>query len=76
MEDSLAGVGEICTKIRNVIKIKSDLPAFQVYFELDGIKFDENYLTMLPGIEYTINYTGSITNKENLLIWSLYDLNK
>lgn len=60
----------------NVIKIKSDLPAFQVYFELDGIKFDKNYLTMLPGIEYTINYTGSITNKENLLIWSLYDLNK
>ena len=50
--------------------------AFQVYLKLDGIKFETNFITMLPGKEYSIKYNGTAKNKENLLIWSLYDLNK
>ncbi len=61
---------------KNQLKIQVDKPAFQVYFELAGIKFESNYLTLLPNVEYTINYSGILINKENLLIWSLYDLNK
>lgn len=61
---------------KNQITISVDKPAFQVYFELQGIKFESNYLTLLPNFEYTINFTGNLSNRENLLIWSLYDLNK
>lgn len=59
-----------------VIKIKTIKAAFQVYLKLDGIKFETNFITMLPGKEYSIKYNGTAKNKENLLIWSLYDLNK
>ena len=61
---------------REVIKIKTMKAAFQVYLKLDGIKFETNFITMLPGKEYSIKYNGTAKNKENLLIWSLYDLNK
>ena len=33
---------------KNQLKIQVDKPAFQVYFELAGIKFESNYLTLLP----------------------------
>ena len=61
---------------KEVIKIKTMKAAFQVYLKLDGIKFETNFITMLPGKEYSIKYNGIAKNKENLLIWSLYDLNK
>ena len=61
---------------REVIKIKTMKAAFQVYLKLDGIKFETNFITMLPDKEYSIKYNGTAKNKENLLIWSLYDLNK
>ena len=61
---------------REVIKSKTMKAAFQVYLKLDGIKFETNFITMLPGKEYSIKYNGTAKNKETLLIWSLYDLNK
>ena len=57
------------------MKIKTKKAAFQVYLKLDSIKFENNFMTMLPNQEYTIKYNGNAANKENLLIWSLYDLN-
>jgi len=60
---------------KDLVKIKVKKAAFQVYLKLDGIKFEANFITILPNQEYTIKYSGNAANKENLLIWSLYDLN-
>ena len=60
---------------KDLVKIKTKKAAFQVYLKLDSIKFENNFMTMLPNQEYTIKYNGNAANKENLLIWSLYDLN-
>ena len=60
----------------DLLKISTQKAAFQVYLKLDGIKFETNFITLLPNKEYSIRYNGTAQNKENLLIWSLYDLNK
>ena len=60
----------------NLIKISTKKAAFQVYLKLDGVKFETNFITLLPNKEHSIRYSGTAQNKENLLIWSLYDLNK
>ena len=60
----------------DLLKISTQKAAFQVYLKLDGIKFETNFITLLPNKEYSIRYNGTVQNKENLLIWSLYDLNK
>jgi len=60
----------------NLIKISTKKAAFQVYLKLDGVKFETNFITLLPNKEHSIRYSGTAQNKENLLIWSLYELNK
>ena len=60
----------------NTLTIESDIPAFEVYLHgLDG-HFTDNFFTLLPGEKKTIKFEGEKSNKNKLLIWSLYDLNK
>ena len=61
---------------RNIITLQTDIPAFEVY--LHGIKgsLSDNFFTLLPGKEKIIEIEPSVFNPNNLLIWSLYDLNK
>ena len=60
----------------NTLTIESDIPAFEVYLHgLDG-HFTDNFFTLLSGEKKTIKFEGEKSNKNKLLIWSLYDLNK
>lgn len=62
--------------IGNQLKLSTNTPAFQIY--LHGIKgnFSDNYFTLLPGEEKVLEIGALEFNPKNLLIWSLYDLNK
>ena len=62
--------------IGDQLKFSTDTPAFQIY--LHGIKgnFSDNFFTLLPGEEKTLDISALEFNPNNLLIWSLYDLNK
>ncbi|MDC0204316.1 hypothetical protein OAJ65_00810 [Flavobacteriales bacterium] len=62
--------------IDDQLKLSTDMPAFQLY--LHGIKgrFSDNFFTLLPGEEKILETKNSGFNPNNLLIWSLYDLNK
>lgn len=59
---------------QNKLILQSDVPAFQVY--LHGIKghFSSNFLTLMPGEKQTINFEGDLSQKNKLLIWSLYNI--
>ena len=59
----------------DMLTIKSDIPAFEVY--LHGVygHFTDNFFTLFPNQEKTIKFEGSVKDKNKLLIWSLYDLN-
>ena len=60
----------------NTLTIESDIPAFEVYLHgLDG-HFSDNFFSLLPGKKKTIKFEGTAIDKNKLLIWSLYDLNK
>ena len=52
------------------------MPAFQLYLHAVKGKFSDNFFTLLPGEEKTIEIEASGFNPNNLLIWSLYELNK
>ncbi|MGY8988459.1 MAG: beta-mannosidase [Flavobacteriales bacterium] len=58
------------------LKLSTNTPAFQIY--LHGIKgnFSDNFFTLLPGEEKVLEIGDLEFNPNNLLIWSLYDLNK
>jgi beta-mannosidase len=62
--------------IGDQLKLSTDTPAFQIY--LHGIKgnFSDNFFTLLPGEEKVLEIGDLEFNPNNLLIWSLYDLNK
>ena len=59
----------------DMLTIKSDIPAFEVY--LHGLygHFNTNFFTLFPNQEKTIKFEGSLKDRKKLLIWSLYDLN-
>ena len=59
-----------------ILKLTTDIPAFYVY--LNGIdkNLSDNFFTLLPGEEKKITTKSKSFNPNNLLIWSLYDLNK
>ena len=59
-----------------ILKLTTDIPAFYVY--LNGIdkNLSDNFFTLLPGEEKKITNKNKSFNPNNLLIWSLYDLNK
>jgi beta-mannosidase len=58
----------------NKLILQSEAPAFQVY--LHGIKghFSSNFLTLMPGEEQIIKFEGDLSQKNKLLIWSLYNI--
>jgi len=62
--------------IGSQLKLKTDIPAFQLY--LHGVKgqFSDNFFSLLPGEEKIIEIETPEFNPNNLVIWSLYDLNK
>jgi len=62
--------------IGSQLKLKTDTPAFQIY--LHGIKgnFSDNFFSLSPGEEKIIEIETPGFNPNNLVIWSLYDLNK
>ena len=59
----------------DMLTVKSDIPAFEVY--LHGLygHFNDNFFTLFPNQEKTIKFEGSLKDRKKLLIWSLYDLN-
>jgi beta-mannosidase len=65
-----------CAIENNTIILQTDTPAFEVY--LHGIegKFSDNFFSLLPGEKKILKFEGKELNKNKLLIWSLYDLNK
>lgn len=60
----------------NKIKLGTDVPTFQLYLHGVKGKFSDNFFTLLPGEEKIIEIEASGFNPNNLLIWSLYELNK
>ena len=62
--------------IEGKLKLSTNIPAFEVY--LHGIKgnFSDNFFSLFPGEEKIIEIETSGFNTNNLLIWSLHDLNK
>ena len=58
------------------LKISTDIPSFQVYLHGGEGNFSDNFFTLLPGEEKIIEIGATIFNPNNLVIWSLYDLNK
>jgi hypothetical protein len=52
------------------------VPTFQLYLHGVKGKFSDNFFTLLPGEEKIIEIEASGFNPNNLLIWSLYELNK
>ncbi len=60
----------------NTITLETNIPAFEVY--LHGIegRFSDNFFSLLPGEKKTLKFEGEKLNKNKLVIWSLYDLNK
>ena len=56
--------------------IKSDIPAFKVFLQQHNNEFNDNFFTLLPNEEKKIQITNVEHKENNLLIWSLYDLNK
>ena len=56
--------------------IKSDIPAFKVFLQQHNNEFNDNFFTLLPKEEKKIQITNVEHKENNLLIWSLYDLNK
>ena len=62
--------------IRNTLTLSTDVPVFQLY--LHGIegRFSDNFFSLLPSEEKTIELEGGNNKQNNLLIWSLYNLNK
>jgi beta-mannosidase len=62
--------------IGNQLKLSTNTPAFQIYLHALEGKFSDNFFTLLPGEEKIIEIETLRFNPNNLLIWSLYDLNK
>jgi beta-mannosidase len=60
----------------NTIILQTNIPAFEVY--LHGVKgqFSDNFFSLLPEEEKIIEIETPEFNPNNLVIWSLYDLNK
>ena len=58
------------------LKLKTDIPTFQLYLHGAEEKFSGNFFTLLPGEEKIIEIETPEFNPNNLVIWSLYDLNK
>ena len=58
------------------LKLSTDIPTFQLYLHGIEEKFSDNFFTLLPGEEKIIEIETPEFNPNNLVIWSLYDLNK
>jgi len=50
--------------------------AFQVYLYAIDSHFSDNFFTLLKGEGKEIEVSGNNFEKNNLVIWSLYNLNK
>ena len=59
----------------DLLTIKSNIPAFEVYLHGLSGHFKDNFFTLFPNKEKTIKFEGSEEDRKKLLIWSLYDLN-
>ena len=58
----------------NKLFLQTDIPAFHVYLHgLDG-HFSNNFLTLMPGKNYVVDFGGDLSQKNKLLIWSLYNI--
>ena len=62
--------------IKGQLKFSTDKAAFQIYLHGVKGKFSDNFFTLLPGEEKIIEIETLRFNPNNLLIWSLYYLNK
>lgn len=60
----------------NKLKITTNTPIFQVYVHGVRGRFSDNFFTLLPDQEKLLENKLSDFNPNNLVIWSLYDLNK
>jgi beta-mannosidase len=60
----------------NNLRLSTDVPTFQLYLHGVKGKFSDNFFTLLPGEEKIIEIETPEFNPNNLVIWSLYDLNK
>jgi len=61
---------------KNSITLNSKYPAFQVYLHGINENLSDNFFALLPGENKIINLKNADAKRNNLLIWSLYDLNK
>ena len=60
----------------NKLILESENTAFQVYLHGIDSHFSDNFFTLLKGEEKEIEVSGNNFEKNNLVIWSLYNLNK
>jgi beta-mannosidase len=58
------------------LNLSTDIPTFQLYLHGEEERFFDNFFTLLPGEEKIIEIETPGFNSNNLVIWSLYDLNK
>lgn len=58
----------------DTLLLSSDIPAFQVYMHAIEGHFSDNFFTLLPHQQKRITFSGNEQSKNNLVIWTLYDL--
>ena len=54
--------------------LRTDIAAYQTYLHNVKGHFSDNFFTLLPHTEKRITFSGQTSEKNKLLIWSLYDL--
>ena len=60
----------------NYLTISSKTAAFQVYLHGLNTHISDNFFNLIQGEKKEIKVSGNDFEKNNLVIWSLYDLNK
>ncbi len=58
----------------NELTLSTDLPAFQLYLHGAEGRFSDNYFSLLPNQQKTVQFCGNLQNKNKLLIWSIYNI--
>jgi hypothetical protein len=54
--------------------LRTDIAAYQTYLHNVKGHFSDNFFTLLPHTEKRITFSGQTSERNKLLIWSLYDL--